>query len=145
MSETMIAFIRSENIPSINQLRNRLSEEGLELESWDDEGLENLEDVEGFWPGKLKGDDAGFEFGLNEVDDEDLESWEIDKTKLEGRDLVVELSFYEELDVAAAILCLAVLCYECDGLTFDNDEELTINADNCMKWGREQADNIMQG
>lgn len=139
MSDSMIVFVRSGKLPNVNGLRSAVSELGLTLESWDEEGIDKLEDIEGFWPGEIKGEEAGFEFYAGEVDDEDLEDWEVDKDSLEGRDFMVDLAFSTELDVKASAITAAILCKMCDGLTFDDDEELTINAGNCMDW----ANNIL--
>ena len=131
MSDSIIIFIRSNNIPEIDLLREALKNDGLELESWDES---SIKDIEGFWPGRYKGKEAGFEFMLDEVDDEDLDDWGIEKEQLDGRDFMLDLAFYTELDVVASALCAAYFCKTCDGITFDDDEELTINAQNCDEW-----------
>ncbi|MEI4550390.1 hypothetical protein [Pseudoalteromonas spongiae] len=131
MSDSMIVFIRSSKIPSIDELRREVASEGLELESWDEE---SLQDIEGFWPGTIKGQEAGFEFMLDEIDDEDLEDWGVDKDQLDGRDYMVDLTFRTEMDLAASAICASFFCKTCDGLTFDDDEELTINSSNCSQW-----------
>lgn len=71
---------------------------------------------------------------LGEVDDEDLESWGIEKEQLEGRSHMVELAFRSELEVTASALCAAYFCKICDGITFDDDDELTVNSSNCDEW-----------
>ncbi len=81
MSDSMIVFIRSNNLPEIDVLREELKKDGLELESWDEDSIQG---IEGFWPGTYKGEEAGFEFMIGEVDDEDLEDWDIDKEELDG-------------------------------------------------------------
>ncbi len=134
MSDSIIIFVRSQKLPSVNQLRTAVSELGLTLESWEEEGIDKLEEIVGFWPGEIKGEEAGFELCAGEVDDDDLEGWEVDKASLEGRDFMFDLAFRTELDVKASAITAAVLCKMCDGLTFDDDEELTINAENCMAW-----------
>ncbi len=132
MSDSMIAFLRSENIPTIEELRSELRQQGLELESWDE--ANSLEDVEGFWPAVYKDEEAGFEFLLMETDDEDLEDWEVDRSQLDGRDYTLELCFRTDPELTATALCVAHLCKRCDGLTFADDDELSINADNCDIW-----------
>jgi hypothetical protein len=131
MSDSILVFVRCEKLPSVNQLRLTLSALGLELKTWE---KEKLEEIEGFWPGSYKGEEAGFEFYVGQVEDEDLENWDVDRQELEECDYVVELCFYTEMDVLAATLCASALCKACDGLTFDNDEELSINSSNCEVW-----------
>lgn len=143
MSDSMIIFTRGNNLPNIEQLRQTLKSKGLELESWADEGFLTLEEIEGFWPGIYKGEEAGFEFFISEVDDEDLDNWDVDKLTLEGRDYCIELAFYDELDIVAAALCAVELCLQCDGITFDDEEELTINKSNCEAWARNLVNEIV--
>jgi hypothetical protein len=131
MSDSMIVFIRSEDIPTIQDLRNALKIEGVELEPWDGK---SLQDVEGFWPGKYKGQDAGFEFMLGEIDNDDLEDWGIGKEQLKGRDYMLELAFYTEEDIAASAICAAFFCKTCDGITFDDDGDLSVGSSNYKEW-----------
>lgn len=44
----MIIFTRGNNLPNIEQLRQAMSSKGLELEPWTEEGIENLDEIDGF-------------------------------------------------------------------------------------------------
>ena len=128
----MIVFIRSEHIPKIDQLKEAMQAKGLKLESWDE--ASTIEEVEGFWPGEYNGEEAGFEFMLGEVEDEDLENWDIQKDTLEGRETVIELAYYSEHDLSASALCAAYFIELCDGVTFGDEDTLSVNKNNAEEW-----------
>ena len=132
MSDSMIVFIRNEHIPKIDQLREALQVKGLTLESWDE--ASSIQEVEGFWPGRFKGEEAGFEFMLGEVEDDDLEDWGVKKSSLEGRELVIDLAYYTELDLSASAICAAYFIDLCDGVTFGDEDELSVNRSNADEW-----------
>ncbi|MFP3976790.1 hypothetical protein [Marinobacter sp. KMM 10035] len=132
MSDALQVFLKSDLVPGLNNAVLRLQEKGLELEEW--EKASSLTDVDGFWPGKLNGEDAGFEFSIEEVDDDDLEAWDVERSQLEGRDLMMELCYYTEMDLAAAVLFISFICESCNGITFDENDELTVTAANSKQW-----------
>lgn len=131
VSETIVVFVKSEKLPTIEVLREGLSASDLVLEEWKGDSLEA---IEGFWPALYHGKETGFEFFLGEIEDEDLESWDVEKKLLKGRDYVLMLDFRTEEELAASVLCAAYFCKNFEGITFDDDEELTVSADNCEAW-----------
>lgn len=131
MSDSLTVFIRSDHLPTIDELRNAMKNYGLELETWE---VDSLQDIVGYWPGVYKNEEAGFEFILEKLDDDDLESLDVGTEELEGRDFVLDLAFRTELDLTASALCAVYFCKKCDGITFDDNEELTVNSTNCDDW-----------
>lgn len=136
MSEALQVFINANMIPDIAELQKELSEEGIELESWGKE-INSLHDIDGFWPGRCKGKDAGFEFSMAPVDLEDLEAWDVAIEQLGGRKLMMELCYYSEHDLVVAVSFIDVICQRYDGITFDENDELTVTAKNSGSWKRE--------
>lgn len=135
MSDALQVFLKSDLVPAINETILRMRENGVELEDWDN--ADSLNDIEGFWPGKLKGEDAGFEFSIDQVDDDDLEAWGVERNQMEGRDLMMELCYYTEKDLVASVLFVSFICESCDGITFDENDELTVTAANSKQWREE--------
>lgn len=135
MSDALQVFLKSNLVPGLSDVVLNLRKSGLELEEW--ENASSLNDIDGFWPGKYKGEEAGFEFGIGEVDDDDLEAWDVERSQLEGRDVMIELCYHTEKDLIAAVLFISFICESCDGITFDEDDELTITAANSKQWREE--------
>ena len=71
---------------------------------------------------------------LGEVEDEDLENWDIQKDTLEGRETVIELAYYSEHDLSASALCAAYFIELCDGVTFGDEDTLSVNKNNAEEW-----------
>lgn len=142
MSDALQVFLKKQSIPSIEALIKHLSGQGLELEKWDDE-VETLNDIDGFWPGTLKGSDAGFEFGMEEVDNDDLDDWGVEPSQLEGRDMVMELSYHTENDLVASVLFIDFICRFCGGITFDENDELTVTESNSERWKKEMLGDLL--
>ncbi len=134
MSDSMIVFVKKSKLPNVNKLRDEVKSMGLELEEWG----ESLEEIEGFWPGKVDGKEAGFEFFMEEIADEDLEDWEIKREELKERDFFIELAFYEELDIKACVIFVVALCILADAIALDEEGELSIDAKSCLKWAKEE-------
>ena len=134
MSDSMLVFVEGSKLPTVDALRDEVKTMGLDLEAWD----EALTDITGYWPGKIKDEEAGFEFFAAKPDPQDLEDWEIDEEELSGRDYCVELAFHTELDVEATTICAVALCKLSDGITFNDDEVLDVNAGNCMQWAKDE-------
>lgn len=134
MSDSMIVFVEGSKLPKVEELRNEVKSMGLDLEAWDEE----LINIEGFWPGKLKNEEAGFEFLADKLEPEDLEDWELDEKELGGRDYGIDLAFHSELDVEATVICIVALCKLSDAISFNENEELKVNAENCIQWSKEE-------
>ena len=134
MSDTMIAFIKKERFPTAKQLRKELAKYGLYVEEIE----ESLLDFFGYWPGELEGKEAGFEWSASDMSQEDFEDFEIDQKLLEGRDVCIELGFYEEDDVKACSICIVVLCDVFDAIAQNEEGELSITKDNCFQWAKEE-------
>jgi len=134
MSDSMLVFIEGSKLPRIKELRNEVKSMGLDLETWD----KDLISIEGFWPGKIKNEEAGFEFFIGKLEPEDLEDWELDEQDLSGRDYVIELAFRSELDVEATVIFIVALCKLSDASSFNEDGELKVNAENCIQWAKEE-------
>jgi hypothetical protein len=134
MADSMIMFVDSSKLPKVDELRNEVKLMGLDLEDWD----ENLIDIEGFWSGRIRDEETGFEFFIDKLDVEDLEDWDIDEKDLGGRNYVIELSIYSELDVEAAVSCTVALCKLSDAIAFNEDDELKVNANSCIQWAKEE-------
>jgi hypothetical protein len=141
MSDEMHVFIEKKNIPQLNDIKQYSKKKGLELEDF--EGVTLLQDIDGFWPGTFQGEEAGFEFSIDAIDDEDLESWDISKSQLEKRDLMIELSYYTEEDLAAAAIFTSFICQYCDGITFDDNDELTITSTHAQAWESAMLEEII--
>jgi hypothetical protein len=134
MADSMLVFVEGSKLPKVEELRNEVKSLGLELEEWD----ENLIEISGFWPGQIRGEEAGFEFFAEKSDPDDLEDWEIDINELDGRNYTVELVFRTELDVEACVICIVALCKLSNAIAFDEDEELSVNSETCMQWAKEE-------
>jgi len=137
MSNSMSVFVNKAKLPSVDELRNEVEKMGLKLEEWD----EQLVDIEGYWPGEYKSQEAGFEFGVEEIDEDikaDLEDWEVNLDDLGDRDYLIDLVFREEIDVDACVICIVALCKLSDAISFDEDEELNVNSETCIKWAKEE-------
>lgn len=141
MSDSVLVFIRGSKLTTIDELREAVSTNGLELESWEED---SLRDIEGFWPGIIQGREAGFEFMVDEIDTDDLDDWGVSLDELDGRDLVVDLAYRTEMDIAATAICASFFCERCDGLTFDDDEELLINSSNCSAWSNKLLKEVLK-
>jgi|GEM_PF-2430838 hypothetical protein len=135
MSDALQVFLKDDFVPSLNDAILYLRKKGLELEEWED--ALSLNNIDGFWPGKYKGEDAGFEFCIGEVDDDDLDAWDVERSQLEDRDVMMELCYYTEQDLVAAVLFISFICESCDGITFDENDELTVTAANSKQWREE--------
>ena len=81
---------------------------------------------------------SGFELFIDKLEAEDLEDWELDEKDLGGRDYGVELAFRSELDVKATVVCIVALCKLSNAIAFNEDEELKVNAENCIQWAKEE-------
>lgn len=135
MSDAMQVFLESDDIPDLSVVMQSMRDEGLVLEEWDE--ADSLNDIEGFWPGKYKGKEAGFEFCIDDVDDDDLEAWEVDRSELEGRDVMIELCYSTDQDLVATVLFISFICESCNGITFNEHDELAITSANAKRWKNE--------
>ena len=134
MSDSMIVFVEGSKVPKVEELRNKVKSMGLDLEAWDEE----LINIEGFWPGKIRNEEAGFEFFADKLEEEDLDDWELDEKDLDGRDYGIDLAFHSELDVEATVICIVALCKLSNAIAFNEEEELKVNAENCIQWAKEE-------
>jgi len=134
MSDSMLVLVEGSKLPEVEELRAEVKSLGLDLDAWDEE----LIDIEGFWPGKIRNEEAGFEFFADKLEAEDLEDWELDEKDLDGRDHGVELAFHSELDVEATVICIVALCKLSNAISFNEEEELKVNAENCIQWAKEE-------
>jgi len=134
MAESMFVFVESSQLPTVRALRKKVSLMGLELEEWEEE----LRAIEGFWPGKLRGQEVGFEFCIDKLQKEDKDELALNTNELNGRDYMIELSFYNELDVEAAVICVVALCQLSDGISFNENEELKVNRNNALEWAKDE-------
>lgn len=142
MSDALQIFLKGGFTPNLNDVTLHLQEKGLELETW--EKASSLNDIDGFWPGKFKGEEVGFEFYIGEVDDDDLDAWDVQRSQLDGRDVMMELCYYTEKDLIAAIWFISFICESCDGITFDDNDELTVTAANSKQWREELLGQILK-
>lgn len=141
MSDALQVFLSKQSIPSIDVLLQQLRDEGLELEEWSEP--KTLSEIDGFWPGKFKGVDAGFEFCMGEVDDDDLDAWGVERSQLDGRDMMMELCYYTESDLIASVMFIDFICRSCGGITFDENDELTVTGSHLMQWKKEMLGDLL--
>ncbi len=134
MSDSMLVLVEGSKLPTVEELRAEVKSLGLDLDALDEE----LINIEGFWPGKIKNEEAGFEFFANKLEAEDLDDWELDEKDLDGRDYGVELAFHSELDVEATVICIVALCKLSNAISFNENEELKVNVKNCIQWAKEE-------
>lgn len=142
MSDALQVFLSKQSIPGMDELIQHLRDQGLELDEWNDE-VEMLNDIDGFWPGRFKGRAAGFEFCMDEVDDDDLDAWGVERGQLDGRDMMMELCYYTESDLIASVMFIDFICRSCGGITFDGNDELTVTGSNLMQWKKEMLGDLL--
>ncbi len=135
MSDSMLAFVKKEKLPTPEALMRKAAAMGLQLEEPE---VKQLVDMSGYWPGTLHGVEAGFELFIAKNDPEDLKAWGIEPESLEGRDYCIELAFYTEEDVEACVIAIVVFCKLSDAITFDEEDRLRVNAQNVIRWARDE-------
>ncbi len=134
MSVDITVFIHKDKLPTLKSLKHAINELDNKL-SIDEEF--SINDHEGFVPCSYNGEECGFEYWIEEVDDELLDEWEIRKEEISGRNMYLTFATRSGFtDLISSALTSSVFCKLSDGLSFDDDEELTINSSNCIEYGQ---------
>jgi hypothetical protein len=138
MADAMIAFAKGDKLPTVEEFRAELKKRGVELEEWDE--VEKVSDMGicGCWPGTYKGEEIAFEFGATPFEEGEREDYAQDFENFEemlgDRDYIIDFVYRTEADVFASMISICVLCKMSDAISFDDDDELTINAQTCDEW-----------
>jgi len=133
MSVDISVFAYKEKLPSFESFQHSISKVDDKLSV--DEEFSILEH-EGFVPCTYDGKECGFEYWIDDVNEELLEDWELSAEELSGRDICITFTTRSDYtDLISSALSSSMLCHIADGLTFDDEEELTINAHNCIDFG----------
>jgi len=134
MSVDITVFIHKDKLPTLQSLKNAINELDNKLKIEEDF---SITEHEGFVPCSYNGDECGFEYWIEEVDDELLEEWEINKEEICGRNRCLTFSTRSGFtDLISSALVSTAFCKISDGLAFDDNEELTINSSNCIEYGQ---------
>jgi len=136
MSESQIIFIEGDLIPSIEMVIKEESKRdyGVKFESWE---CSSTQEVAGYWPCKLNNDcDSGFEFSLEVLEESDIDDFEVDKNILKNKTHYVELTYRDQYEYKCAIALSAIFCKHCNGITFNENNELKIISKNSVKWAK---------
>lgn len=134
MSVDITVFVHKEKLPTLETLKNAINELDNQLNI--DEEF-SINDHEGFVPCSYNGEECGFEYWIEEVDDELLDEWEITKEEISDRNMYLTFATRSGFtDLISSALISSAFCKISDGLSFDDDEELTINSSNCIEYGQ---------
>ena len=137
MSESMIGFVKKSKLPTVNEFRKLVKEQGLELDEQNE--TTDLTEVDGCWTGNLKGKEVAFEWGIYLLEVEEREEYIEDFSEeyenfeeaLGDKDCVIDFAVRSEADIDASMISFCILSKISDAIFFDANEELRVNSDTC--------------
>ena len=133
MSVDLIVFTSRSRMPATRAWAQSIVDAGFPAELDHDFDVDTFS---GFLPCRYAGADAGFEYLAGPAESGDLEL-------PSGLDFSVTFTTHSELrELAASTVAAAVLCMLTGGVLVDPQADVTVPAEDALRWAREQLNEI---
>ncbi len=134
MSVEFTVYLARESMPAPGDWAQAIDDSGFPAELDPDF---DVDDFTGFLPCRYAGIDAGFEYSSGPIEF-------VDELELPGEfDFSVTFATHSDMrELAASVVCAALLCGVGRGILVDPQADLTVAAEDAIAWARDQLDDI---